>query len=213
MLVKSPALVSLLLDATFVAGLHMERPGEKEALFDFESSQDPQSEAEAQLAAANKQQNEDRVKLAKGKRDAVPPHVKAGIQADAAECFLQLALFDAGKERFDTDTAVLTALRTLSETAETEAAKKSAHGALMALEPRQRTLEADADAEAPSLQHIMVSCALPAAELRSVPRAERLSLRYVPHIDQWDVQPIIRRIVGTLRLKDYKVWLDLDQMK
>ena len=183
MLVKSPALVSLLLDATFVAGLHMERPGEKEALFDFESSQDPQSEAEAQLAAANKQQIEDRVKLARGQRDAVPPHVKAGIQADAAECFLQLALFDAGKERFDTDTAVLTALRTLSETAETEAAKKSAHGALMALEPRQRTLETDADAEAPSsLQHIMVSCALPAAELRSVPRAEQLSLRYVPHI-------------------------------
>jgi hypothetical protein len=71
-------------------------------------------------------------------------------------------------------------------------------------------LEADADAEAPSLQHIMVSCALPAAELT---RAERLSLRYVPHTDQWDVQPIIRRIVGTLRLKDYKVWFDLEQMK
>ena len=212
MLVKSPALVSLLLDATFVAGLHMERPGEKEALFGFESPQDPQSEPEAQLAAANKQQNEDRVKLAKGKRDAVPPHVKAGIQADAAECFLQLALFDAGKERFKTDTAVLTALRTLSETAETEAAKKSAHGALMALEPRQRTT-LEADAEAPSLQHIMVSCALPAAELRSVPRAEQLSLRYVPHIDQWNVQMIIRRIVGTLRLKDYNVWFDLDQMK
>ena len=44
-------------------------------------------------------------------------------------------------------------------------------------------------------------------------RAERLSLRYVPQTDQWDVQPIIRRIVETLRLKDYKVWFDLEQMK
>ena len=69
MLVKSPALVSLLLDATFVAGLHMERPGEKEALFGFESSQDPQSEAEEKLAAANKQQTEDRIKMARGQRD------------------------------------------------------------------------------------------------------------------------------------------------
>eukprot|EP01043_Picozoa_sp_COSAG02_P051747 COSAG02_NODE_5486_length_4288_cov_1.915493_4_plen_132_part_00 len=52
--------------------------------------------------------------------------VKGAIQRDAAECFMQLALFDPGRDMLHQDPSVLDALRMLVDKALTEEARQYA---------------------------------------------------------------------------------------
>ena len=79
--------------------------------------------------------------------------VKAGIQCDAAECFMQLALFEPARDALKQDAEVLDSLRAVVDKGITEEAKKSAEGALMALDPKEGHREIDPDS-----LHVMMSC-------------------------------------------------------
>ena len=80
--------------------------------------------------------------------------VKAGIQCDAAECFMQLAMFGPARDALKQDAEVLDSLRAVVDKGITEEAKKSAEGALMALDPKEGHREIDPDS-----LHVMMSCA------------------------------------------------------
>ena len=79
--------------------------------------------------------------------------LRAGIQRDGAECLLQLALFESGKELLERYPEALEALRALVDgSALTGEARRAASGALVAVEGPQQ-------APAPSGEkHIVVSC-------------------------------------------------------
>ena len=81
---------------------------------------------------------------------------RASIQCDGAECFLQLALFEPGKELLEQHTEALDALRALVDGAAlTEEAKLSASSALAAVEgslPGRGPTPGDE-------KHVMMSCA------------------------------------------------------
>ena len=79
--------------------------------------------------------------------------LRAGIQCDGAECFLQLALFVPGKQLLEQHPEALDALRVLVDGAAlTEEARLAASGALVAV-------EGPAQAPAPGGEkHIVVSC-------------------------------------------------------
>ena len=109
---------------------------------------------------------------------------RAGIQCDGAECFLQLALFEPGKELLEQHPEALDALRSLAESALTQDARLSASSALAAVEgplPGPGPTPGDE-------RHVMVSY-------------------------QWDVQPTIQRLVASLQARGYVVWFDLERMK
>jgi hypothetical protein len=111
--------------------------------------------------------------------------IKGAIQRDAAECFMQLALFEPGREMLQKDAAVIDSLRTLKDKALTEEASRFAEGALMALLPEEAAASRAVDTDA---LHVMMSY-------------------------QWDVQPTVERIVAELQGRGHAVWLDLLCMK
>jgi hypothetical protein len=84
-------------------------------------------------------------------------HIKAAIQADSADCLLQLALFEPGRALLERDSAAMDTLRQLSMSgvALTEQATLSANGALMAVLGREREPEPQDEAERD--RHVMVS--------------------------------------------------------
>ena len=79
----------------------------------------------------------------------------AGTQADAAECLLQLALYEPGRAMLVKDTAATEALRALADMASTEEANASASGALLAIEGRHAQ-PTRRDSEA-ACQQVMIS--------------------------------------------------------
>ena len=81
--------------------------------------------------------------------------IKVILQQDAAECYLQLALFEPGRELLSSDTSVLDALRMLLDKAWSEEAKICARGALKQLCPERRPEPVEVDLDA---LHIMMSC-------------------------------------------------------
>ena len=101
---------------------------------------------------------------------------RAGIQCDGAECFLQLALFEPGKELMERHPEALDALRALAD-----------GGAALASEARLAASTALAALEGPApgpvgdQKHVMVSY-------------------------QWDVQVTIQRLVSSLQARGYVVW-------
>ena len=97
--------------------------------------------------------------------------VKGAIQRDAAECFMQLALYEPGREMLQKDAAVIDSLRTLKDKALTEEASRFAEGALMALLPEEAAASRAVDTDA---LHVMMSY-------------------------QWDVQQTVERIVAELQ--------------
>ena len=81
---------------------------------------------------------------------------RASIQCDGAECFLQLALFEPGKELLEQHTEALDALRALVDGAAlTEEAKLAASSALAAVEGSLPGRGATPGDE----KHVMMSCA------------------------------------------------------
>ncbi len=112
--------------------------------------------------------------------------IKAAVQQDAAECLLQLALFEVGRDMLAKEGGVMEALHALADgQGLTEMAQQYASGAMMALERRTGELLPVSDE---SGGHLMVSY-------------------------QWDVQKTIARIVRSLQARGYDVWFDLDRMK
>ena len=89
-------------------------------------------------------------------RQGMKSALRAGIQCDGAECFLQLALFDPGKELLKQHPEALDALRSLIDGgALTEEARLAASSALAAVEgPGPGHGPASGDEK-----HAMVSCA------------------------------------------------------
>ena len=83
--------------------------------------------------------------------------LRAGIQRDGAECLLQLALVEAGKELLERHPEALDALRALADgTALTEEARLAASAALAAVEgPLPGPAPTPGDEK-----HVMMSCAL-----------------------------------------------------
>ena len=81
--------------------------------------------------------------------------LRVGIQRDGAECFLQLALFDPGRELLEQHPEALDALRALAgRGALMEKARLAASGALVALEDSAQGQARTPDGEKP----IVVSC-------------------------------------------------------
>ena len=81
---------------------------------------------------------------------------RAGIQRDGAECLLQLALVEAGKELLDRHPEALEALRALVDGgALTDEARLAASGALVALEGMAQRPAPASGGE----KHIVMSCA------------------------------------------------------
>ena len=83
--------------------------------------------------------------------------LRAGVQCDGAECFLQLALFEPGKQLLEQHPEALDALRVLVDGAAlTEEARLSASAALAAVEgPLPGPAPTPGDEK-----HVMMSCAL-----------------------------------------------------
>ena len=67
---------------------------------------------------------------------------------------MQLALFEPARDALKQDAEVLDSLRAVVDKGITEEAKKSAEGALMALDPKEGHREIDPDS-----LHVMMSCA------------------------------------------------------
>jgi hypothetical protein len=79
---------------------------------------------------------------------------KGSIQRDALECFMQLALFDPGRDMLQKDVTLLDALRMLADKALTDQARHYAQGALMALLPPEAIIHSEID---PDTLHVFVS--------------------------------------------------------
>ena len=93
-------------------------------------------------------------------RKDMDERLRAGIQCDGAECFLQLALFDPGRELLVEHTEALDALRSLVDGAAlTEEARLSASSALAAIDGPAPGPGPDPGDE----KHVMMSCALPSS--------------------------------------------------
>jgi hypothetical protein len=88
--------------------------------------------------------------------------VKCAIQRDAAECIMQLALYELGRETLQNVPEVLDALRMLVDReALTEEARRNAEGALMALDPQEVAHAVTVDQ-----LHVMMSCAFLSASIK-----------------------------------------------
>ena len=125
--------------------------------------------------------------------------LRAGIQRDGAECLLQLALVEPGKELLKRHPEALDALRVLVDGAAlTEEARLSASSALAGVEGPAPPPDPTPGDE----KHIMMSCNS---------RIKRIQLRDMPDLicvlsDQWDVQATIKRLVASLQKRGYVVW-------
>jgi hypothetical protein len=101
------------------------------------------------------------LRTASDPQSAVPPMreaTKAAFQQTAAECFLQLALFEPGRAMLSDETAALEALHALVDgQALSEEAKVSAHGALLEIEGRTHEPEPEREGAAEEGGHVMVS--------------------------------------------------------
>ena len=87
--------------------------------------------------------------------------VKAAIQMDAANCFLQIAVFGPGREMLAAEGAAMEALHALADGhALTPEAKLSAAGAIMAIEGRSHEPQPESMAVEHGVEgkHLMVSC-------------------------------------------------------
>ena len=102
-------------------------------------------------------------------RKDMDERLRAGIQCDGTECFLQLALFDPGRALLEQHTEALDALRALVDGAAlTEDARLAASGALAAVDgPAPGPGPAPGDEK-----HVMVSCASASLAFVSSARAE-----------------------------------------
>jgi hypothetical protein len=128
------------------------------------------------------------------RKEDVDQALQAAIQTDAADCFLQIAVFGPGRELLSADGGAMGALHALAEghAALTPEAKLSAAGAVLAIEgrthePQQPEMMAAQHGGA-SGRHVMVSY-------------------------QWEVQVTIERLVRSLQARGYLVWFDVDMMK
>ena len=121
--------------------------------------------------------------------------VKAAIQRDAVECFLQLVLFEAGREILGKQSAALHAVRQLATdgagalTAEVQVA---ANQVLMVVEGRSHELEPQRDGTAE----------------RGVEDARHLMLSY-----NWSHQDTVVRINASLKVRGYNTWIDIEKMQ
>eukprot|EP01043_Picozoa_sp_COSAG02_P014804 COSAG02_NODE_616_length_19505_cov_5.004998_18_plen_605_part_00 len=124
LLVKSSALVPLLLAALFLQGDHVRNVGSENVV-------------------------------------SVDKDIKAAVQTDAANCFLQIAVFGPGRDMLANESAAIRALHVLADGAAfTAEAKLAAAGALMAIkgrtpEPQLELMFAEHGDEG---KHVMVSC-------------------------------------------------------
>ena len=87
--------------------------------------------------------------------------IKAAIQTDAANCFLQIAVFGPGREMLAAEGAAMEALHALADGhALTPEAKLSAAGAIMAIEGRSHEPQPESMAVEHGVEgkHLMVSC-------------------------------------------------------
>ena len=109
---------------------------------------------------------------------------KGTLQHDAAECFMQLALYEPGRDVLQQSPGVLDALRMLVDKALTEEARKCAEGVLVALDPQVEAISGFCGDQF----HVMMSY-------------------------QWAVQKTVKRIVTELQRRGYAVWFDLECMK
>ena len=83
---------------------------------------------------------------------------KAPVQTDVCDCFLQLAVFERGRELLQSDPAAMDALRALADgKAMTEEGKLSAHNALVAIEGVTREPEPEMEGTEEADPHIMAS--------------------------------------------------------
>ena len=83
---------------------------------------------------------------------------KVPLQTDACGCFLQLAVFEPGRELLQSDPAAMDALRALADgKAMTEEGKLSAHNALVAIEGVTREPEPEMEGAEEPDPHIMAS--------------------------------------------------------
>ena len=88
-------------------------------------------------------------------RNDMEEPLRAGIQRDGAECLLQLALVEAGKELLERHPKALEALHVLADgSALTEQARLAARGALLALEGPAQEQALSPGGE----KHIVMSC-------------------------------------------------------
>jgi hypothetical protein len=141
-------------------------------------------------------------------RKGAADSMKAPIQADAAGCLLQVAVFEAGRAMLQRDPAAVRALRVLADGgALTEEAKLSAEGALVAIEG----VKGGGGGGVAAGKHIMVSCECAASSIETHPALTHSWC--VAGADQWDVQATVERAVRSLQRRQYLVWLDLDRMK
>ena len=91
-------------------------------------------------------------------RKDAPDSEKAPVQTDACDCFLQLAVFEPGRELLRSDPAAMEALRALADgKALTEEGKLSAHNALVAIEGVTREPEPEMEGAEEPDPHIMAS--------------------------------------------------------
>jgi hypothetical protein len=108
---------------------------------------------------------------------------------DFAEAIAQLAMFPPGREALLLDPTVAEALRQVAAEGWTAEAQAFAESALLALSDRQPDAGQAQPDHARLSQHIMVSY-------------------------QWDVQPIIRRVVNELQVRvaqaDTVIWTESD---
>ena len=111
--------------------------------------------------------------------------IHSWCQAMHAECLMQLAVFPPGKAALLQSPEAMERLEMLADVGLTNEAKDFARGALVALR----------DADQP---HALGGNVMD----------EHIMLSY-----QWDVQPTIVRLNGSLQQRGYKTWLDLECMK
>ena len=91
-------------------------------------------------------------------RKDAPDSEKAPLQTDACDCFLQLAVFEPGRELLQSDPAAMDALRALADgKALTEEGKLSAHNTIVAIEGVTREPEPEMEGAEETDLHIMLS--------------------------------------------------------
>ena len=87
------------------------------------------------------------------------PEIKAAIQTDATNCFLQIAVFAPGREMLAAEGTAMDALHALADgKALTPEAKLSAAAAIMAIEGRSHELQPQTAEHGTEDRHLMVSC-------------------------------------------------------
>ena len=141
------------------------------------------------------------------RKDMAEP-LRAGIQRNSVECFLQLALFGEGRELLKRHTEALDALRVLSDGGalmeETSVAASSALAAVEGRLPRPGPLPDDDE------KHIMMSCT-PAPLFSCLPVYPDFADYPPVHPDQWNVQATIQRLVASLQQRGYVVWFGANE--